>query len=201
MDFNTFMELVGYFASFLVLVSLLMSSVVKLRIINSVGSAIYVVYALVIHSYPTALMNLGLVIINIYYLIRIRSQRVGFHLVGGGLAESGTRNFLAVHKDDIRLFFPNFDFDAQSADAYFVYVGSDPVGLMVAQKTPDGTLEITLDYTTQQYRDCSVGTFLYQELAKSGIRRLCARADTQKHAQYLAKMGFAEESGTYVKNL
>lgn len=201
MDFKMFMELVGYFASFLVLVSLLMSSVVKLRIINSIGSAIYVVYALVIHSYPTALMNLGLVIINLYYLIRIRKQRVGFHLVEGALSESGTRNFLSVHESDIRLFFPNFDFDAQDAAAHFVYVGSEPVGLMVAQKTQDGTLEIRLDYTTQQYRDCSVGTFLYQELAKNGIRRLCAHADTPKHAQYLTKMGFAEENGTFVKNL
>lgn len=201
MDFRDFMDLVGYFASLLVLVSLLMSSVVKLRVINSIGSAIYVVYALVIHSYPTALMNLGLVIINIYYLIRIRSQRVGFHLVQGEMTESGTRNFLSVHADDILRFFPKFNPVSTDATAYFVYAGSDPVGLLVAQKTQDGTLDVSLDYTTQQYRDCSVGTFLYQELAKNGICRLRAHADTEKHNQYLAKMGFTEENGVFVKKL
>lgn len=42
------LELVGYFASLLVLVSLLMTSVVKLRVINMVGSLIFAIYALCI---------------------------------------------------------------------------------------------------------------------------------------------------------
>ena len=49
-------ELIGYLGSVLVIVSMLMTSVVKLRVINTIGSVIFAVYALLIHSYPTAAM-------------------------------------------------------------------------------------------------------------------------------------------------
>lgn len=65
-------ELIGYLGSVLVVVSMLMSSVVKLRVINTIGSGIFAGYALLIHSYPTALMNACLVGINLYNLVRLR---------------------------------------------------------------------------------------------------------------------------------
>ena len=66
MDTNTIIELIGYFGSALVLVSMLMTSVVRLRLINLTGSVIFAVYALIIRSYPTALMNIALAGINIF---------------------------------------------------------------------------------------------------------------------------------------
>ena len=57
MDSSAIIEAVGYLGSALVLVSFLMSSVVKLRVVNTVGSLIFTVYALIIRSYPTAVMN------------------------------------------------------------------------------------------------------------------------------------------------
>ena len=68
---NTFIEAIGYLGSSLVLVSFLMASVAKLRIVNSVGSVIFTIYAFIIHSYPTAIMNICLVLINIYYLVKL----------------------------------------------------------------------------------------------------------------------------------
>ncbi len=58
-------EAFGYLGSFLVLVSMLMTSVMKLRIINTIGSTIFTIYALIIHSYPTAFMNFCLILINL----------------------------------------------------------------------------------------------------------------------------------------
>ena len=67
---NTVIEMIGYTGSFLVLVSFLMVSVVKLRIVNSIGSLIFMIYALIIKSYPTAIMNFCLILINLYYLYK-----------------------------------------------------------------------------------------------------------------------------------
>ena len=61
-------EAFGYLGSLLVLVSMLMTSVVKLRIINTIGSVIFTIYAFIIRSYPTALMNFCLVLINLRFL-------------------------------------------------------------------------------------------------------------------------------------
>ena len=57
MTIEIILELIGYLGSLLVIVSMLMTSVVKLRIINTIGSVIFCGYALAIHSYPTAAMQ------------------------------------------------------------------------------------------------------------------------------------------------
>ena len=65
MDTSTIIEAVGYLGSTLVLVSFLMSSVLRLRLVNTAGSLIFAIYALIIRSYPTAVMNIALVLINL----------------------------------------------------------------------------------------------------------------------------------------
>ena len=62
-------ELIGYIASVMIFISILSSSILKLRIINLVGSGIFAVYGFLIGSIPTGLMNTLIVIVNIYYLI------------------------------------------------------------------------------------------------------------------------------------
>lgn len=71
MNNSIFIEMLGYLGSFLVVAAMLMTSIKKLRIVNSVGAGIFTIYALLIQSYPTALMNTGLVVINIYNLVRM----------------------------------------------------------------------------------------------------------------------------------
>ena len=76
MDTKTIIEAIGYLGSALVLVSFLMASVVKLRVVNTIGSVIFTAYAFIIHSYPTAIMNVCLVLINIYYLVKMSNTKV-----------------------------------------------------------------------------------------------------------------------------
>lgn len=71
MDTKLLIELFGYLGSVLVIISMLMTSVKKLRILNMTGSLIFTIYAIIIHSYPTALLNSFLVIINLMHLIRM----------------------------------------------------------------------------------------------------------------------------------
>lgn len=75
MSTSLLIELFGYLGSTLVVVSMLMSSIVKLRIINTIGSLISATYALIIGSYPVALMNICLIIINIYNLLKIGKSK------------------------------------------------------------------------------------------------------------------------------
>ena len=61
-------HIIGYIASALVAVSLMMSSILKLRVINLVGASLFTVYGLLIGAYPVAVMNLFIVLIDLYYL-------------------------------------------------------------------------------------------------------------------------------------
>ena len=64
-------EIYGYIGSVLVVVSMLMSSIIKLRVINILGSVISGSYALIIGSFPLVLMNSCLIIINVYNLYKL----------------------------------------------------------------------------------------------------------------------------------
>lgn len=200
MNNQMILELVGYFASLLVLVSLLMTSVVKLRVINTVGSLIFAVYALFIRSYPTAVMNFCLVGINIFYLVRMaRTERV-FTLLPAAPGEAYMQYFLQYWQADIRRFFATRPAD-QADTAFLVCCKDVPAGILTGRVLEEGVLEVFLDYTTPQYRDCSVGRFLYQRLAELGFRKLLVEEASEAHGAYLRRMGFAQEGGRYVKLL
>lgn len=202
MDSQLILELVGYFASLLVLVSLLMTSVVKLRVINMIGSFIFAVYAVLIHSYPTAVMNFCLVGVNIFYLVRMARTEKIFTLLPAQLDSPYFRYFLQFHKQDIEVYFPHFALSpSQDNVAFFVYCETQAASVLVCRALGDGALEVALDYSTPQYRDCSAGQYLYQQLAKQGYRTLIACEASQKHHDYLEKMGFAQQDGRYVKTL
>lgn len=68
MDFVMSFELLGYMASVFVAVSLMMRSLVKLRVINLVSAVLFTVYGLIIAAYPVAIVNGFIVLVNIYYL-------------------------------------------------------------------------------------------------------------------------------------
>lgn len=67
-------ELVGYAASILIAISLTMTDMFKLRIINSVGCLMFVIYGLNVGAYPVALANFIIIVINIYNLYKLKGM-------------------------------------------------------------------------------------------------------------------------------
>lgn len=202
MDTQTILELVGYLSSILVLISFLMSSVVKLRVINSIGSFIFTIYAILIHSYPTAFLNACLICVNIYYLIRLTKTDKHYSLVDGKADDAYLKYFLNYYKDDIAAYFPDMDVNAVQMDAaYLVCCDAAPVGVLLGKAQGEGALEVVLDYSTPQFRDCSVGAYLYEQLPGKGVKKLTYAQASDKHAAYLQKMGFVKENNAYVKTL
>ena len=43
------------------------------RIVNSIGAALFVIYALITQTYPVALLNAFLVVVHIYQLWRLKT--------------------------------------------------------------------------------------------------------------------------------
>ena len=72
MDFFTennrvFLELFGYVGSALVIISMMMKSIFKLRIFNMCGGLITVIYAAICNTWPVVIMNVVIVSINVYH--------------------------------------------------------------------------------------------------------------------------------------
>lgn len=197
MNYKIILEIIGYVGSAFVLISFLMATVIKLRIVNSIGSIISVVYGLLIHAYPTVVMNAALLCINIFYLIKMYRYKVSFHIVPTTLADASTKFFLDLNKDDIAAFFPDFAASATPDFIRLIYCENKMVGLFAAQKESDDTLNILLDYTTKEYRDYSVGHYLFQALSAENIKTLHFSQKSNNHEQYLKKTGFKMSDGRY----
>ena len=71
MDKQLIFDMIGYTGSFLVVISMLMTSVIKLRVINTIGAVIFLCYAICTRSIPTAVMQLSLIIINVINLYKL----------------------------------------------------------------------------------------------------------------------------------
>ena len=203
MDQQFLIELIGYLGSFLVVVSMLMTSIKKLRIVNTIGSVIFTTYALIIHSYPTAFMNFCLVAINVYKLYRIKKDSPHYHVYESNGKDASLQYLTDYYKEDILHFFPDTDLEAVK-DCNFIYIvvcDTAPAGFLIGNRIQADTIDVIVDYSTPKYRDTSVGSYLYQELAKNGIRKLQFCVSSVDHENYMKKMGFTQTVDGFVKEL
>ena len=205
MNIHTIIELVGYTGSLLVIISMLMTSITKLRVVNSLGFVIFAAYALIIHSYPTAAMQVCLLVINMVGLYNLSKNKKQYTITELKNGDSYISFFVDSHKSDMEKFFPQINaFSASSvsddmAKIYLVCVASSTAGIMFARKISEGVLEVDIDYTTPEYRDCSVGKYLFQYLGENGIKKMIAKTDVAEHSAYLKKMGFEKQNDSFVK--
>lgn len=196
---NIYIEIFGYCGTALVLLSMMMTSLTKLRIFNSIGSLISLIYAYLGDAWPVVMLNLGILIINVVQLIRLRYVKVTFHHQKIQTTDAGLTHFLTFFAEDIRKFFPNFAV-GENMQGYMVYRDAEPVGVLLGSRQGEA-ITVELDYSTPQYRDCSVAAYLFDKLKEDGVSSMTATADTQAHSNYLRKMGFIEENGAYTKQL
>ncbi len=206
MNTQTIIEIVGYVGSALVLVSFLMASVFKLRIVNTIGSFIFMIYALIIHSYPTAIMNFCLVIINLRFLWKMRHTSKVYDLVKVEKNDLYLQYVLGRQYEDIKACFPGIHLDSHLAEdkidrCYLVTCEGAPAGVALGKDKEPGVMELVLDYSFPEYRDFSLGTFLMGKLKEEGIKKLTYSGPTEHHMAYLNKMGFSQVNGIYEKQL
>lgn len=70
LDINILIEIFGYIGTILVVVSMMMTSVTKLRVVNMCGSVISAIYAAICGTWPIVVMNVSLFLINGFQLIK-----------------------------------------------------------------------------------------------------------------------------------
>ena len=64
------LEILGYTGTMLVVISMMMSSVTKLRIVNMSGSVITTIYSAICGTWPIVFMNVSLFLINGFHLVK-----------------------------------------------------------------------------------------------------------------------------------
>lgn len=74
--------IVGLLATVITLSSFMVRHIVKLRILNSLGAIVWIIYGFIIWQYPVILTNLCILIIHTIYLIRWRKNSRKAKIIG-----------------------------------------------------------------------------------------------------------------------
>ena len=68
---NIYLEIFGYIGTALVILSMMMKSMNKLRAVNIAGGTISMIYSIFYHAWPIVIMNACLISINTVQLLRV----------------------------------------------------------------------------------------------------------------------------------
>lgn len=131
-------EIIGYAASILVALSLIMISIVKLRWINLFGCLFFVAYGILIQSLPIILTNSFITIVNILHLRKLYSRGIAniHYLPLHPSKHSLLDEFIDTYREDILRWYPSFvepsleeNFE-QNGGAYLALKGLKAIGFV-----------------------------------------------------------------------
>lgn len=201
------LEWMGYVASGIIALSMTMNSIVKFRWINLFGALTFSIYGLLIKAYPVMALNGIIVAVDIYYLIKIYSKSQLFDTLSVKGDNKYLLKFLDFHQAEINKFFPGFQYKPEmNTISFFVLRNMAVAGIFLAHKEEPSVLRVGLDYVIPEYRDYKNGKYVYHrlkdEFINQGFKKIISQGVTKKHANYLKKLGFAEnKEGLFVKEL
>lgn len=204
MNINT-VELIGYLGSILVAISLMMKSLLRLRLINLFGALFFTIYGVLLGAYPVAVLNGLIVCIDVYYLIQMWRQKDFFTFLEVSPRSEYLRAFVDFYKDDITAIIPSYVYQPEgSLLCFFILRNMVPAGLFIT-KVQGEEAHVQLDYVIPNYRDFQVARFIFEENAaffmQRGVRRFVSEEGSDFHREYLEKMEFVKTGEMYVHEI
>lgn len=175
------------------------------------GNIAFIVYAILLMAIPVLLTNLILLVINLFYLVKIYRKKENFDLLEFKGDERLSHKFMEFYKKDIGFYFPRFKKESLQGNLNFVIIRDLVIANMFnATILQNGDAVVQLNYTLQKFRDYKVGSYIFEKekdfLLSKGINRLVyQQVDNRNHLAFLKVMGFCkemiEEKECYVKKL
>ena len=198
-------ELIGYLGSILVAVSLMMRSLLRLRIINLFGALFFTIYGVLLGAYPVAFLNGLIVCIDLYYLFQMWRQKDFFTFLEVSPNSEYLHAFVEFHKDDIAEIIPSYTHQtAEDLLCFFILRNMMTAGLFIVKGRGEEA-HVQLDYVIPNYRDFQVARFIFEENAaffiQRGIRRFVSEGGSTIHKRYLEKMEFVNKAEMYVHEI
>ena len=199
-------EAIGYLGSALVITSLLMTRILRLRVISLMGSTAFLVYGLLIGSVPIMITNVVIMGINTTFLWRATRVTERFSLLEVRPDSMYLEEFLQFHHEDILVHQPAWNGELADSNLTALVLRDMQPAMAIVGNVGNGAMELRLDYAIPRFRDYRMGRFLYDSNAgffrDKKITEIWASGQTEPHAKYLRKMGFTEsETGRYQRSL
>ncbi|TAH55798.1 MAG: hypothetical protein EWM51_00925 [Treponema sp.] len=202
---DVYINLLGYAGSFIILISLTMKSIVKLRWINAAGSLLFVIFAFLTKSTPTIVMNIGIIVIDLWYVFKISKVKADYRLVKAERGSAFLDFFYELHRKEIVGIFGEDSFAEARGFSYFVCNG-EIAGLFAWKENSPAECQILIDFVTPRYRDTKIGRYFFDRqlplFREKGYIRFVYNNVGAAHWKYLSKIGFRETSiGSFEKEI
>ena len=200
----TWVELLGYVASALVVASLAMRSVVRLRVLSLIGALAFVGYGVLTGTWPVVVANAVIAVINIAHLRRELSTRTDMAAIPIDPDAPFLADFLAANADEISISQPDYHPSPHDSFVRLLTREGLPAGVLIGE--PAGhELIVKLDYVTPAYRDSQIARWLFGRgratFTEEGYSRLVTEAHTSVHRNYLEMVGFHHEGTKFAIDL
>ncbi len=198
-------EIIGYIGLALIAVSFFFAKMRVLRLFNLGGAVFMSVYGYMIESYPVAVLNVIIVIVNIYYLDKLSRANSKFDLLHIQYKpEDAFDKFFQEYEKDIKAYHPDIEkVNLSGCEVYLILREMSIAGAFIVE-IRDETAHVRMDYVAPQFRDFANSEFLFTalepEFRHREIQRLYCRSINELHQKYLQKTGFERvDEGAYVR--
>ncbi len=185
-------EIIGYVASILIIASLAMTSVLRLRTLSLLGSIAYVTYGVALGAWPIVIANAIIAVLNIWNIYRVLTSTQGLGVSPIAIDAPYLADFLEAHQSDIDKFQPGVRPEPGDRAWLFLRDGL-PVGALLG-RVEGSDFKVKLDYVRPPFRDARLGAWLFSEgfgkLGLSGTTSIMTNAGTAEHRRYLRSIGF-----------
>ncbi len=204
-NYQVLFEWIGYTGSVIIAISLMMSSIVKLRWLNLLGASIFSTYGFIIGAMPVAFLNLFITLINVVHLYGIYNQKNFLKILHIRTENKYLDFFIDYYQKDINIFFPGFYesfknnlFAPDSFLCFLIIRNAAVAGVFIGKRISADELFVEIDFAIPEYRDLKTGRYIYKQnqryFENLGISKLSADPKNKKHYRYLKKMGFTEKT-------
>jgi hypothetical protein len=203
----TWLDIIGWLGSAVLVWSLLQTRVLRLRALNLVGSLVLIGYNAALAVWPGVGLNVVIAAINIWYLRRMLATRHDertYQVVEVGTGDGFLAHTLRVHGADIARFNPGFEWHGTEPDrtAFLVVRADEVVGVVLVDGRDPEVARIELDYVTPRFRDFTPGEFVYRRsrlFTDRGFRRVVSPPGMV--APYYDRLGFRRDGDSWVLDL
>lgn len=202
-----FLQWIGYTASIIIVLSMMMNSIIKFRWINLLGASLFSFYGFLIGAVPVGILNGIIVLVDIYYLVIIFSKKEKFEILEINASSEYLIRFLKFHDKRIQTYCPGFLYQPnENTVSFFILRDMSVAGFYLAHRENQTELHVDLDYVLPEYKDFKNGKYVYfnlkQKFIDAGFTSIVAEGNNVKYFNYLKKLGFKElKPGVFTKEL
>ncbi len=201
----TWLDVIGWTGSALLVWSLLQTRLLRLRALNLVGCLVLIGFNAAVGVWPMVGLNVVLAVINVWYLTTMLTRRHddrAYKVVEVCADDQILWHVLGRHGDDIARFNPGYRPGAGPDRSAFLILDADEIAGLVLFRADDGVARVELDYVTRRYRDFTPGEFVYRRsslFTDRGCRTIVTPPGMV--SPYYERLGFRRAGDSYVLEL